>query len=217
MTRMFSREIYDWKFNRVPIMQSSENNLITCLCSSYWCASLCNRHLLCYRTDFEAGVRDFKERLAYYEKVYNYWIYRENSSHVITDFLHPSYPIAKLLIHCMPSVCKTPRLRAILDRSMYDRLLYSCHSSSIPCLLSSLPEFIYDPDMLLFLSKIQNTCTNPTQLLIPVASISSYFEAPAELGPRCPVQLTQETSADGMQREIRGVWLDLEDKGILVI
>jgi len=51
-------------------MQSSENNLITCLCSSYWCASLCNRHLLCYRTDFEAGVRDFKERLAYYEKVY---------------------------------------------------------------------------------------------------------------------------------------------------
>ena len=127
-------------------------------------------------------------------------------------------PIAKLLICCMPSVCKTPPLRAILDRSdVWKRVLYSCHSFSIPCLLSSLPEFIYDPDMLLFLSKIQNTCTNPTQLLMPVASISSYFGAPSEFGPRCPVELLQETGADGMLREMRGVWLDLEDKGILVI
>jgi hypothetical protein len=48
--------------------------------------------------------------------------YRENSSHAITNFLNHSYPVAKLLICCMPSVCNIPPLQSILDRSTYDRV-----------------------------------------------------------------------------------------------
>ena len=94
-------------------------------------------------------------------------------------------------------------IRAILSPSLVFFLLFLSSSMTLTC-CCSYPKFK---------THVQ---TQP-QLLMPVASISSYFGAPSEFGPRCPVELLQETGADGMLREMRGVWLDLEDKGILVI
>ena len=53
------------------LCRAVRNKLFACLFASCWCTILCNHCLQCYRTDFEAGVQDFKERLTYYEKVCN--------------------------------------------------------------------------------------------------------------------------------------------------
>ena len=120
-------------------------------------------------------------------------------------------PIAKLLICCMPSVCKTPPLRAILDRSdVWKRVLYSCHSFSIPCLLSSLSEFVYDPDMLLFLSKIQNTCTNPTPTPYACCFHFILFWSPIRIWAKVPGWITARDRcrwhAERNERSLVGSW-----------
>ena len=62
------KEIYVLKFNRVLTMQKSMVALWNHLCVFLVSAVLTNSLAFC-RPDFEAGLRDFKTRLANYEKV----------------------------------------------------------------------------------------------------------------------------------------------------
>jgi hypothetical protein len=138
--------------------------------------------------------------------------YRENPSHCITNFRKPLYVITKMLIRCMPSVSKNhPSCHSCPVNSWqgHEKTSFPKPSrSSILCLLSSL-SWIHlwatDPDMFLFLSESHNIrCF--------------YFivsQSPSWILAKIPVQSPQETSAHGMQRETRGVPLELEDEGRL--